>query len=173
MSEVAVLHAAVAGVALLRLVELAHAARNARRLLAQGGVEHGRGHYPLFIALHAGWLASLVIFVPAERAASWPLIAVFLGLQGLRLWIIASLGRFWTTRVITVPGAPLVARGPYRYLRHPNYAVVAVEIAILPLAFGAWEIAVVFTLLNAALLWRRIGIENRALAERRAGAGTV
>lgn len=171
MPELGPVHAAVAMVALLRALELAFAARNTRRLLAAGAVEHGRGHYPLFVLLHAAWLASLALFVPAERPADWPLIGAFVALQGVRLWIIASLGPLWTTRVITLGGAPLVASGPYRYMRHPNYAVVAAEIAILPLAFGAWPIAAAFTVLNVALLWRRIAVEERALGPRRAGAG--
>jgi len=87
-------------------------------------------------------------------------------LQGLRVWVLATLGRYWTTRIITLPGAPLVRRGPYRWLRHPNYVVVAGEIAVLPLAFGAWQIAVVFSLANALVLWIRIRSEERALATR-------
>jgi methyltransferase len=95
------------------------------------------------------------------------LLAVFVLLQGLRVWVLASLGRFWTTRVITLPGAPLVRRGPYRWFRHPNYLVVAGEILVLPLAFGAWEIAVIFSLANAAILTLRVRCEERALSPRR------
>jgi methyltransferase len=156
-------------VAAQRLAELAYARRNGRRLLAAGGIEYGRGHYPLMVLLHAAWLIALFLLVPPDAAVSWPLIGVYLLLQGARLWVLASLGRFWTTRVITVPGAPLVRRGPYRWVRHPNYLVVAAEIAVLPLAFGAWQLALAFSLANAALLAVRIRTEENALAPRRGG----
>jgi len=154
-------------VAAQRLAELAFARRNARHLLAEGGIEHGAGRYPLLVLLHAAWLATLFVAVPSDAAVSWTLIAVYLLLQAARLWVVASLGRFWTTRVITLPDAPLVRRGPYRWLKHPNYLVVAGEIAVLPLAFGAWELALEFSLANAALLADRIRIEDGALAPRR------
>lgn len=160
------LHAVLALVVLQRLAELALAARNTRRLRAQGAVETGRHHYPLIVALHTGWIAALAVCVPAGAPAFWPLLGLFLALQAARLWIIASLGPYWTTRVITLPGAPLVRRGPYRWLRHPNYLVVVLEIAVLPLAFGAVWIAAAFSALNAALLWHRIRVENAALAGR-------
>ncbi len=151
-------------VALQRLAEVGYARRNARRLLAAGGVEHGAGHYPLFVALHGAWLVALFVLVPAEAPANWGLLGLYGLLQLGRLWVIASLGRRWTTRVIVVPGAPLVTRGPYRFLRHPNYLVVALEIPVLPLAFGAWHIALAFGLANLALLAHRIRVEQRALA---------
>jgi methyltransferase len=151
-------------VALQRLAELAYARRNTTRLLAAGGVESGRSHYPLLVILHAAWWLALAVLIPPDRPANLWLIGLFVVLQILRLWILVSLGERWTTRVITLPGAPLVRRGPYRWLRHPNYLVVAGEIAVLPLAFVAWEIALVFSLLNAALLAHRIRVENRALA---------
>jgi methyltransferase len=154
-------------VAVQRLAELVYARRNTRRLLAEGAYESGAGHYPLLVGLHALWLVSLALFVPADRAPDWAMLAVFVLLQGLRVWALASLGRFWTTRVITLPGAPLVRRGPYRWFRHPNYLVVAGEILVLPLAFGAWEIAVIFSLANAAILTLRVRCEERALSPRR------
>lgn len=157
----------VAFVAALRLVELAWSRRNERRLRARGGIEVGARHYPLFILLHAGWLVALWLTVPAATEPNAPLIAVFLALQVARVWVIASLGPYWTTRIITVPGAALVRRGPYRWLRHPNYVVVTLEITILPLAFGAWPVAVAFSVFNALLLRHRIGVEEAALAERR------
>ncbi|MGE5766938.1 MAG: isoprenylcysteine carboxyl methyltransferase family protein [Bacteroidota bacterium] len=162
-----VLWIVIALVAAQRLAELAYAQRNTRRLLAAGGQESGAGHYPLLVGLHALWLISLAIFVPADQPPHWWLLALFAVLQALRLWVLASLGPFWTTRVITLPGVPLVRRGPYRWLRHPNYVVVAAEILVLPLAFGAWEIAVVFSVANAAILALRIRCEERALAPRR------
>ena len=154
-------------VAFLRLVELAYAGRNTKLLLAQGAEEAGAGHYPLIIGLHVAWLASMALNVPPETPVNEPWLAVFLALQGLRAWILASLGRYWTTRIITLPGARLVRRGPYRYFRHPNYMVVIAEIAVLPLVFGAWKIALIYSLFNLALISHRIRVENRALAERR------
>lgn len=151
-------------VALQRLAELAVARRNTRRLLARGAVEHGRGHYPPLVALHAAWLLGLPLAVPPDR---WPdpiLLGLYLLLQPLRVWTISSLGERWTTRIIVLPGAPPVRHGPYRWLRHPNYLIVAAEILVLPLAFGAWQLALLLTLLNAALLRIRIRAEDRALA---------
>jgi methyltransferase len=163
----------VALVALERLAELWHARRNTRALLEGGGVEVGRGHYPFMVALHTAWLLAIPLTVPSEADVSVPLLVVFAILQGLRLWVLLSLGRYWTTRVITVPGAPLVRRGPYRFLRHPNYVVVAAEIAVLPLAFGSWAVAAVFSALNAALLTWRISLEDQVLAPRRRVSHTI
>jgi methyltransferase len=160
----------VIAVGLVRLAELALSHRNRARLLARGGHEVGAGHYPLIVLLHAAWLATLFFGVPAAAAANWVLLGSFLVLQCLRAWIVASLGPYWTTRIITLPGEQLSRRGPYLYMRHPNYAVVAAEIAVLPLTFGAWQIALGFSLANAGLLGWRIAIENRVLDER-AGAG--
>ncbi len=159
-------------VALQRLGELAYAARNTRRLLARGAVEIGRSHYPLFILLHGGWLLALAVLVPAAAPPSWPLLGLFLLLQIGRVWVVATLGPYWTTRIITLPTAPLVVSGPFRFVRHPNYLIVSGEIAVLPLAFGAWQIALVFSVLNALLLAWRIHVESGALAVRRGGAMT-
>ena len=155
-------------VALLRLVELAYAGRNARRLRARGAHEAGARHYPVLVALHAAWLATIFATVSPNTPPSLPLAALFAVLLVARAWTIASLGRYWTTRVITLPDEPLVRRGPYRFLRHPNYLIVAGEIAVLPLIFGAWRLALLFSVANAALLWYRIRVEDRALAPRRA-----
>ncbi|WGF88285.1 isoprenylcysteine carboxyl methyltransferase family protein [Marinivivus vitaminiproducens] len=158
---------AVTLVGLARLAELLLAARNTRRLLAKGGVEHGRAHYVLFVLLHGGWLAGLLWTVPPDR---WPdpwLTGLFVLLQAARVWIIATLGERWTTRIVVLPDAPLVRSGPYRWLRHPNYAVVVLEIALLPLAFGAVGLAVAFSILNGLLLRHRIGVEDRALGRAR------
>jgi len=163
---VSIWHILVALIALQRLVELVIARINTRRLLAAGGIEHGARHYPLMVALHLAWFASLIMLVPADAALDPLLFVLFLVLQAGRVWVIASLGRHWTTRVITVPGAPLVKRGPYRWLRHPNYLIVVAEIALVPLIAGAWQIAVPFSIANAGLLWHRIRIEDAALAGR-------
>lgn len=156
----------VALVAAQRLGELAYARRNTSRLLARGAREVGAGHYPLLVGLHSAWLISLVLFIPADAAPHWPLIGLFVLLQIGRIWVIWTLGPFWTTRIVTLPGAPLVRRGPYRFFRHPNYLVVVLEIAVLPLAFDAWEVALIFSLLNAVLLAHRARVETAALAER-------
>jgi methyltransferase len=161
--------AAVALVGLQRLVELLLSRRHERLLRARGAVERGRGHYPLIVALHALWLLSTLVeglLRGPDPPAYWPLpLALFLLVQPLRYWAIFSLGEYWNTRILVVPGTKLVRRGPYRYLRHPNYVVVAVEIFTFPLIFGAWITAVVFSALNAALLYVRIKSENRALAD--------
>lgn len=154
-------------VALQRGAELVLARRNTSRLRALGAVEIDRRGYPWFIVLHGAWLVCLWVLIPADATASWPLLAVYGGLQLARLWVIVSLGRYWTTRILILPGVPLIATGPYRYLRHPNYVVVAAEIAVLPLAFGAIGVAVAFSAANFLLLARRIGIEEHALAPRR------
>jgi methyltransferase len=157
----------VAIVVLLRVAELLYAERNTRRLRTLGAVEIAPQQYPWFIVLHAAWLASLLLFIPANTPPNLYLLAIFAVAQVARVWVIATLGNFWTTRVITLPGAPLVRRGPYRFVRHPNYAIVCIELAVLPLAFGAWVIALVFTCANAALLVWRISAEDAALDARR------
>jgi methyltransferase len=146
-----------------RLAELGLAQWNTMRLRAAGGVEFGASHYPLTVALHAFWLLGLWTFGHTRSVDSiW--LAVFIVLQAARLWVIASLGRCWTTRVIVLPGAAPVVRGPYRWLRHPNYAVVVLEIAVVPLALGLPLLALMFSAANGALLIHRIGVENQALA---------
>jgi methyltransferase len=165
---VTALYWTLGAVALQRLIELAHARRNTIRMRRLGAVEADVAGYPLYVLLHAAWLTSLAVFVPAATPAEWPLIGVFAVLQLGRIWVIVSLGPYWTTRIITLPDAPLVRTGPYRYLRHPNYLLVIAEIAVLPLAFGALALAAVFSALNLMLIVRRVRIENRVLAPRRA-----
>ena len=148
-----------------RLAELVVAQRNTRRLLARGGVERGAAHYPLMVALHAAWLGGLWLLV-WDRPANIAWVAVYAALEGLRISVLASIGRRWTTRIIVVPGETLVRKGPYRLIPHPNYAVVVGEIAVLPLVFGLTAYAIVFSLLNASLLWVRIRTEEAALMER-------
>jgi methyltransferase len=155
--------------AIQRLLELLYSRRNERRLLARGAVERGSGHYPVIVAIHSLWLVSTLVeglLRGPEPPAWWPVpLAAFLLVQPLRYWAILSLEENWNTRVLVVPGGKLVRRGPYRYFSHPNYVVVAVEILTFPLIFGAWITAVVFSLLNAALLYVRIRTENRALRD--------
>jgi len=159
----------VAAVAGQRLLELRVSRRNERRARARGAVEYGRGHYPAMVGLHALWLLSTLsegLLRGPEIPALWyaPL-AAFLLVQPLRYWAILSLGESWNVRVLAVPGARRVRCGPYRYLSHPNYLVVVVEIAALPLVFGAWATALAFTALNAAFLYVRIRAEERALRD--------
>jgi len=149
-------------VTLERLGELWLANRNTRRLIAAGGHEVAPGHYPLIVALHAAWLTALWWLAPA-RPVNVPLLMLFGLVELARLWVLQTLGRRWTTRIIVVPDEMLVRSGPYRYLDHPNYAVVVAEIALLHLVFGLWRTALVFTLFNAAALAIRIRQENRAL----------
>jgi len=160
---VSVFYVVIVFVAAERAVELWLARTNTTRLLRAGAVELDRGGYKFLVALHAAWLAALLATVPAATPPNWPLLGAFLALQAARIWVIASLGRRWTTRLIVLPRAPLVARGPYRWLRHPNYLIVAGEVAILPLAFAAVAIAVGFSACNGLLLARRIRLENAAL----------
>jgi len=156
-------HAVLALVLLQRGGELLLARANTARLLRLGAVEIDRSGYKFLVALHAAWLVALFAMVPAAMPPNWPLLALFGVLQAGRIWVIASLGRRWTTRLIVVPGGALVTAGPYRYLRHPNYAIVAAELAVLPLAFGAPAIAIAASACNAALLARRVRLENTAL----------
>jgi methyltransferase len=146
-----------------RLGELVLARRNTSRLLAKGAIEIGHGHYPLVVALHAAWLISLWVWGRDQDVNVLALLG-FAVMQGLRLWVLATLGERWTTRIIVLPGAPLVAAGPYKYISHPNYAVVAGEIALLPLALHLPWLALIFTVLNAAVLFIRIRVEARALS---------
>ena len=162
-----VLYIVVGLVALQRLGELALSAHNTRRLKAEGGIETGAGHYPLFLLLHGSWLLAIALLTPKAAPINLWLLAIFILLQCCRIWVIASLGKYWTTRIITVAGKPLVKRGLYRFIRHPNYVVVACEIAILPLVFGDWQIAILWSLVNAALLSWRMHVEDTALAKRR------
>lgn len=158
----------IAAVAVERLAELAISKRNLGWARSRGGREHGFGHYPFMVVVHTGLLVAALIeaahrsFIPA---LGWPMIAVVVLAQALRWWCIAVLGPRWNTRVIVVPGLPLVERGPYRWLRHPNYVAVVLEGIALPLVHSAWITAVVFTVVNAGLLRVRISCENAALAQ--------
>jgi len=158
--------AVLAYVVIQRLAELAYANANTRRLLAEGGREYGAKHYPLFIVLHTGWLISIALFAAPTTRPDLLLLNAFIASQTFRFWTLASIGRWWTTRIISAPHFPKVKRGPYRFIKHPNYALVVVEIALLPLLLGAPAMALTFSILNAALLWWRIRVENIVLGER-------
>ena len=158
--------AILAFVTLQRLVELPLAAANTKRLLAAGGYEVGAGHYPLIVAVHAAWLVALWWFAPG-KPINLAFFALFVMIEIGRVWVLRTLGPRWTTRIIVVPCEQLVATGPYRFVSHPNYLVVIAEIAVLPLVFGLWGMALLFSLLNAAVLTIRIAAENRALGSLR------
>lgn len=149
-------------VTLQRLAELPWANANTKRLLAAGGREVAPGHYPLIVLVHVAWLASLWWLAPG-RPVNLAVLALFVLVEIGRLWVLASIGRRWTTQIIIVPGETLVRAGPYRFLNHPNYVVVAAEIALLPLVFDLWQVALVFTVLNSIVLAIRIRAEARAL----------
>lgn len=158
-----IFYAVIALVIAERLIELVVARRNTAYLLSIGAVEWGAKHYPLIVLLHAAWLTSLLVLIPPDTAPNWWLLGAFFVLQPVRYWVLTTLGRRWTTRIIVLPDSPPIATGPFRWVRHPNYLVVVCEILILPLAFGAWQLALGFSVLNAAILWHRIGVENNAL----------
>lgn len=158
----------VVAVGLERLGELVISKRNARWSFDRGGVETGRGHYPFMVVLHTGLLVACLVEVllldrPFLHWLGWPALALVVAAQSLRWWCIATLGAQWNTRVIVVPGLPLVAKGPYRFMRHPNYVAVVVEGVALPLVHSAWLTALAFTALNAPLLLVRLRAEETAL----------
>lgn len=160
---------AVVAVAAQRIGELVWSKRNERRLRARGAVEYGQGHYPTMVALHVGWLASMLLETRRHRpdAVAAPLrifaLGALLAAQPLRYWAIASLGDRWTTRVLVPPGEDHVTTGPYRLLAHPNYVAVVAEIAALPLSLGAWRTALWATLANTAVLRTRVVVEREVL----------
>ncbi|HKH01721.1 MAG TPA: isoprenylcysteine carboxylmethyltransferase family protein [Bradyrhizobium sp.] len=150
-------------VTLQRAAELVISRRNTRELIAHGAVEVAPRHYPLIVAVHAAWLIGLWAF-GHDQPVNLIILLFYIALQGFRFWVMQTLGSRWTTRIIVMPGERLVSSGPYRFLSHPNYAVVGAEIAVLPLVLGLAWLAVLFTVLNTAVLAIRIRAENRALA---------
>ena len=162
-----VAYAIIAAVAIQRLAEVAWATRNTARLKAQGAVEIGARHYPLIVLLHTAWLCAMVVFLPKPTVIHSVPLALFVVIEAGRVWVLVTLGRYFTTRIITLADAPLVRRGPYRFVRHPNYLVVVGEILVLPLVFGEVGVAIAFSILNASVLALRIRTEDAALATRR------
>ncbi len=158
----------VALVALQRIAELVLSTRNTRALIRRGAAEVEQGHYPLIVLFHVTWLAAIALWLPEPAIIHAIPLAFLISLQLARVWVIATLGPYWTTRVITLEGAPLVKRGPYRFMRHPNYLVVALEVFCLPLVFGETDVALICGGINLALLAWRIRIEDAALGTRRA-----
>jgi methyltransferase len=160
----------IAAVAVERIAELVVSQRNLAWSRARGGVEFGAGHYPSMVALHTALLAGCLweaAYRPFLPALGWPMLAVVLAAQGLRWWCITTLGHQWNTRVVVVPDAVRITRGPYRFFSHPNYVAVVVEGIALPLVHTGWLTALVFTVLNAFVLRTRVGVENAALASLR------
>lgn len=158
--------ALVLGLILQRLFELRIARANERWARERGAAEYGQKHYWTFFVLHPAWLLALLLEGRAARGrVNWAALLLFVALQPLRLWVMRTLGRYWNTKILIVPGGQRVTAGPFRFLKHPNYAVVTLELAAAPLSVGAWRTALVFSLLNAALLLGvRLPAEERALA---------
>lgn len=154
-----------------RLAELVIANRNTKALMAAGAVEHGAGHYPVIVLLHTAWLAAMLWSALNTSEVNLYLVVLFVFLQVGRIWVLVTLGRYWTTRIISVPDAPMIKTGPFRFVRHPNYLVVALEIVVLPLAFGQIAMAIGFGLANIAVLAWRIRAEEKANASRSAMPG--
>ncbi len=156
---------------LQRGLEELYSARNTARLIAEGGREAGRDYYPVVAITHLAWIAAIFLLISPTANVIWPLAGLYLLLQGVRYWVIGTLGRYWTHRIITLEAAPVVRAGPYRYLRHPNYVITIVETFLLPLVFGEAAIAVIFGCVWSAVLYYKIILEDRALAERRGDRG--
>ena len=152
---------------LQRGLEELHSQRNTRALIAEGAVEAGRGYYPVVAVAHLAWIASIFFLIPASAPVIWPLLLLFVLLQVARYWVIGTLGRYWTHRIITLPKAPVIRAGPYRWLRHPNYAVTLAETLLLPSVFGAFALGIIMTAVWAAVIRYKIELEDAALAERR------
>ena len=150
---------------LLRIGELILAKRNEKWLLRHGAVEYGKQHYPYIVALHVAFLVSLLLEYYTQQAHVYStfLIVVYFVLLAFKTWVILSLGKFWNTKIFHIANMPLVQKGPYKYFKHPNYLVVIAEIAIIPLAFHLYYTAVIFTLLNMAMLFVRVREENKAM----------
>jgi methyltransferase len=156
-----------------RGLEELYSARNTKALIGAGAHEVGSAYYPVVAATHLAWIASLFFLVPTDAPILWPLIVYYLLLQVVRYWVIGTLGRYWTHRIFTLPGAPVIARGPYRYLRHPNYAVTIVETFVLPLAFGALALAAIMTALWWTVLAYKMRLEEQEMDARRRAPSRV
>jgi len=162
-----VLWLALAVVAAQRIVTVVYSARNTKRMLAAGGIEVGKAQFPVIAVAQFAWLASMAFLIPSRTTPNWWVLGAAAIVELFHCWAIASLGRYWSTRVVLVPGARLVRSGPYGFMRHPNYVAVLAEIVLLPLAFGRWDIALVFGALYAALMLWRVRDEDRLLAPAR------
>jgi methyltransferase len=155
-------------VLLQRGAEELHSARNTRRLMAAGAVEVGREYYPVVAVTHLAWIAAVFLLLPADAPLLLFPLVLYLALQIARYWVIATLGSYWTHRIIVPSDAPLVRRGPYRYMRHPNYAVTIAETLLLPMVFAGWALGIIMAAVWSAVIYYKIVLENRALAGRTA-----
>jgi len=155
-------------VLLQRGLEELHSQRHTQALLAEGAVEAGHSYYFVVAVAHLAWIASIFFLIPASAPVIWPLLMLFLLLQIVRYWVIGTLGRYWTHRIITLDTAPVVKAGPYRYLKHPNYAVTIAETLLLPAVFGAFALGVIMAAVWMAVIRYKIELEDAALSERRA-----
>lgn len=149
-----------------RGAEEIHSARNTRALLARGAREEGGKYYPVVAVVHLSWIASIFFLIPSDARVFWPLIGLYLVLQATRYWVIGTLGPYWTHRIITIDEAPIIDAGPYRFLKHPNYAITVAETLLLPSAFSAVALALIMTAIWAAVLNYKIQLENEALVAR-------
>jgi methyltransferase len=157
---------------LQRVAEEIHSARNTKALLARGAREEGAGYYPVVAVAHLSWVAGLFFLVPPDAQPMWPLIGLYVVLQAARYWVIATLGPYWTHRIITTDDAPLVSSGAFRFLRHPNYAITVAETLLLPSAFSAFNLALIMTAIWVAVLSYKVRLEDAALATRSRRAAT-
>jgi methyltransferase len=154
-------------VLLQRGAEELYSARNTRGLLAQGGREEGHDYYPVVAVTHLAWIAAIFFLIPPEAPIAGPLLTLYLVLQVVRYWIIGTLGAYWTHRIITLEKAPIVRKGPYSWVRHPNYMVTIAETLLLPMVFGASALGAIMTAIWSAVLYYKIMLEDAALAKRR------
>jgi methyltransferase len=154
-------------VLLQRVAEEIYSARNTRALRAAGAREAGRSYYPVVATTHLAWIASIFFLIPSNATVSYVLAALYVALQAIRYWVIASLGKFWTHRIFTLEGAPIIRHGPYLYVRHPNYAVTIAETFLLPAVFGAIALGMIMGAIWAAVLAYKIELEDDALSSRR------
>ena len=154
-------------VAFQRLSELFIANKNTKRLLSEGAQEYGQAHYPFFILLHSSWLIACLYYAILNPMINWVYMILFIIMQLGRLWVLLTLGKYWTTRIISLNDVPLVKKGPYRFVSHPNYIVVACELFLLPMALGQWWLSILFTILNIPLTYHRIRVEESVISHRR------
>ncbi|OIQ72949.1 isoprenylcysteine carboxyl methyltransferase (ICMT) family protein [mine drainage metagenome] len=150
-----------------RLSELFIARRNEKWLLSQGAIQYGQGHYPFMIALHTMFIVSIIAeyTLRGHPSIDWLFLGLFIAVLSFKFWALSSLGKYWNTKIYRIPGVYPVKKGPYKFLKHPNYMEVVCEIAIIPLVFHLYYTAIIFTLLNAVMLWVRIGVENEVWAD--------
>lgn len=167
VSEIGAPQIAALLILIQRGAEEIHSQRNTRALLARGAREEGASYYPVVAVTHLGWIASVFFLIPPDAHTVWPLIGLFVVLQAVRYWVIATLGPYWTHRIITLDAAPIVSSGAYRFVRHPNYTIAIAETLLLPVAFASFALALIITAIWVAVLNYKIRLEDAALARRK------